>query len=129
MKKNEGMTLVVCDKIVKLTAEEVQTMNAEIRRRMGEDKPMCSSTKHYDSEGNRCNEDKGCVCNEIIADTVYGANEKVSAMWKSRLAAQRRKRCGCHHTEGGYYTCDRCQTIQVWEEDWSATTSEIGWDF
>ena len=109
----------VCDKVVTLTDEEVKAMDAEVERRMKEDKPLCSSTRHYDSEGNRCNEDHRCVCAEIHAGGVYFNNPKIDAVWKARLAAQRRKRCKCYQDANyNWHTCQRCETISQWEDYW-----------
>ncbi len=126
MKKNEGMTLVVCDKIVTLTREEVLAADAEIVRRMSEDKPLCSSTRHYDSEGNRCNEDKGCVCAEIHVSDVLNENPKVAQLKKASITAVMRKRCKCYEdADYNYHTCKRCEKLEGWREDWIAITSAL----
>ena len=122
----------VCDKVVTLTDEEVKAMNAEVERRLREDEPMCSAVRHYDNEGNRCNQmangerEDGCVCDEIITHTVYGNNPKIDAVWKARVAAQRRKKCKCVNSR--YYTCERCLTLEDWKEDWHEETQAISWD-
>jgi len=87
MNKIDGVTLIVCNKDVTLTREEVLAADAEIVRRMSEDKPLCSSTRHYDSEGNRCNEDKGCVCAEIHVSDVLNENPKVAQLKKASITA------------------------------------------
>ena len=107
----------VCDKIVTLTDEEVKIMDAEIERRMREENRHCSPTRGEHGE---------CFCVEVHTDAVYSANEKIAAMWKTRVAAQKRKRCKCYKdADYNHHTCQRCETLERWSEDWQPTVWNI----